>query len=228
MVWICCRFINLVYCKYNRNAGGRSVVYGLYGLRHNIIISGYNDNGNICDLGTTGTHSGERLVTWSIKECDMLSVLKLNVISTDVLCNTTSLTSNNVSLTNIVKQRCFTVVNVTHDSYNRSTWNHILWLILLLMDALLNLSTDILGLEAKLVCHNVYSLSIKTLVNGNEQAEIHTCAYNLCYWNTHHGGKVIYSYKLCNLDGLVLQTFCFSLSLHTLMCCLTLILTILS
>ena len=157
----------------------------------------------------------------------MLSVLKLNIISTDVLCNTTSLTCNNVGLADVVKQRCLTMVYVTHDSYNRSTWNHILWFVLLLMYALLHLSTDILGLKAKLVCHNVYGLSIKTLVYGYEQAKIHTCAYNLCYRDTHHGSQIIYSHKLCNLDGLVLQTFCFSLSLHTLMCGLTFIFTIL-
>ena len=165
MVWVCGWFINLVYGKHNRYACRRCVVYSLNGLWHHVIISRHYNNGYICNLGATGTHSGERLVTWSIKECYMLTVLQLNVICSYVLCYTASLTCNNVSLTYVVKQRCLTVVNVTHDSNNRSTRYKVFWFILLLMYALLNLCTDVLGFEAKLICHYVYGLSIKTLVD---------------------------------------------------------------
>ena len=47
------------------------------------------------------------------------AVFGFYVVSTDVLGNTTRFAGGNLSRTNVVKQRGFTVVNVTHDGHNR-------------------------------------------------------------------------------------------------------------
>ena len=143
----------------------------LLGGRHDRVISSNDDDRDISYLSTTGTHSGERLVTWGIEECDLTTVLKLHVISTDVLCDTTSLTSDYVGLTDIVEERCLTVVNVTHHSYDWSTTYEIILIILCLLNSLLNLGTNVLGSEAELLCHDVDSLSIKTLVDTYHNAD---------------------------------------------------------
>ena len=97
------------------------MIYSLDCLRHDIVVSGDDDDTEVCDLGTTCTHGGESLVTGSVKECDMTSVGKLHIVSTDMLCYTTGLTGNNVGIADIVKQRCLTMVNVAHDCNNRGT-----------------------------------------------------------------------------------------------------------
>ena len=73
-------------------------------LRHDVIIGSYNNNGDIRYFRTTGTHSGKRLMTRSIEECDTASVLQLHIICTDMLCDTSGLTGNHIRLTDIVKQ----------------------------------------------------------------------------------------------------------------------------
>ena len=42
-----------------------------------------------------------------------------------MLCNTTCLTGNNVGFADIVEERSFTVVNVTHDGNDRRTFLHL-------------------------------------------------------------------------------------------------------
>ena len=78
--------------------------YRLLGGRHHGVVGSDDDDGDIGNLSTTGTHGGKRLMTRSIKECYLASVLKLNVVCTDVLCDTTSLTCDNVCLAYIVEQ----------------------------------------------------------------------------------------------------------------------------
>src|SRR5574344_767538 len=89
---------------------------------HDIVIGSNNDNRNICNLCTTSTHSGKRLMTRSIKECDTASILKLNIVCTDMLCDTSGLTGDNISLTDRVKQRSLTMVNMSHYSNDWSAW----------------------------------------------------------------------------------------------------------
>ena len=55
------------------------------GLRHDIVVGGYDDDTEVSYLGSSGTHCGERLVARSVEECDVTAVGELHVISTDVL-----------------------------------------------------------------------------------------------------------------------------------------------
>ena len=97
------------------------MVDGLDCLRHYAVVRSNNDDRNVRHLGTTGTHRRKGLMTRGIKECDSLSIRKLHIIRTDVLGDTTGLTCDDISLTDIVEKRCLTMVNVTHHSdYRRS------------------------------------------------------------------------------------------------------------
>ena len=78
--------------------------YCLLGSRHHSVVGSDDDDGDIGHLSATGTHSGKRLMTRSIEECYLASVLKLNVVCTDVLSDTTSLAGDNVCLAYIVEQ----------------------------------------------------------------------------------------------------------------------------
>lgn len=54
--------IDLVDGHDDRHLGGLSVVDGLNGLGHHTIVGGDHEDRDVSELGTTGTHGGERLV----------------------------------------------------------------------------------------------------------------------------------------------------------------------
>ena len=96
--------INLVDCENDRHTGSGSMVECFHGLRHHSIISSHDDDNDVGNLCTTGTHSGKRLVTRGVEECDAAAVFQFHIICADVLGDTTSLTSNHVSVTDVVEQ----------------------------------------------------------------------------------------------------------------------------
>ena len=85
----------------------------------------------------------------AIKECDVLSVY-VYLISTDMLCDSACFACCNVSVSDTVKDRCLTVVNVSHYNYNRAAWFE--------------------------VCIVVVSIVDKTLLNGNDNFLFYLCA----------------------------------------------------
>ena len=77
---------------------------GLFGLRHDGIVGCDDDDGDIGNLSTTGTHGCEGFVTRSIEEGDTLATLQLDVVGTDVLGDTTRLTCDDVRIAYIVEE----------------------------------------------------------------------------------------------------------------------------
>ena len=138
---------------------------GFFSGRHHRVIGSHNNNHDIGYLRTTCTHGSKRLMSRCIEEGNLPTVRQLHIISTDMLGNTSCLTSNDVGLTDIVKQRCFTVVNMSHHSNNRCARNEVGLFVFLLRDCILHFGTDIFGRIAELICHNVDGFRIQALVN---------------------------------------------------------------
>ena len=83
--------INFVDSNDDLNACCFCMADRLYCLRHYTIICCYDQNCDICGVCTTHTHSCESFMSGCIQECDLLSA-NLYYRSTDMLCDTTSLT----------------------------------------------------------------------------------------------------------------------------------------
>ena len=81
-----------------------SMRYGLLGLWHYRVVRSNNYHGYVGHFGTTGTHRGERFVTWSIQEGDLLAGCSYYTVGTNVLGDTTSLTGHYVRTPYIVEQ----------------------------------------------------------------------------------------------------------------------------
>ena len=96
LVGICSRFVNLVYGKYHRHVGCLCVGYCLTRGRHHAVVGGDDDDCDVRNLCSTGTHGCERLVTWGVEECYLTSVAECNVVCTDVLCDTACLSGNDI------------------------------------------------------------------------------------------------------------------------------------
>ena len=117
-LWIGVLAVDLVNCDNDRNAGRLRVANSLFGLGHDAVIGGHNQNHNVGCLRSTHTHSGERFVTWRIDEGNNIAVV-VGLVGTNVLGNTARFASNNVGVTDGVEQLGLTVIDVTHDGDNR-------------------------------------------------------------------------------------------------------------
>ena len=115
------RLVDLIHRNHNRHVCRLGMADSFNCLRHHSIISGNDENNNICYFGSPRTHCRKGRVTRRIDESYFLTIIFGNLISPDMLGNTPSLTGDNTGFTQCVKQGCFTMVNVTHNSHNRRT-----------------------------------------------------------------------------------------------------------
>ena len=132
---ICTWFIDLIDGNDDLNTCCLCMTDRLYCLRHYTIVCGNDQNCDICSVGTTHTHSCERLMSRCIQECDLLA-LDIYHVSTDVLCDSAGLASGYVCITDSIQKRCFTMVNVTHNTDYRRSRNHIILVLFVLFEEL--------------------------------------------------------------------------------------------
>ena len=93
----------------------------LNSLGHNTIISRHNKNNNICHLCTPCPHSSKCFMARCIKKSDFSVTIHSNLVSSNMLSNTTRLTSNNFAVSNMIEQRGLAMINMSHDCNNRGT-----------------------------------------------------------------------------------------------------------
>ena len=227
-VWVSTWLINLVDSEYHWYTGSLRMSDSLLGSWHHRVIGCDDDDGDIGSLGTTGTHGGKRLVTWSIKEGYLATAFQGHTIGTDMLGNTTRLTGNHIGIADIVEQRGLTVVYVTHDGYDWSTWNQVVLIIHFLAHGLLNLGTHVFGLETELLSYHVDGLCIQALVDRNHDTYTHQGRDNLSNADIHHRSQLANSNELSKFQGLAFLLLLTSLILQLLLNSLTLLLTVLS
>ena len=98
------------------------MVDSLYCLRHNTVISSNNQNNNVGNLSATCTHCSKGFVTRSIDKGD-LTTIDVYYRSANVLGNATSFMTCNTGGANSIKQRSFTMVNMTH--YRNNWWTRL-------------------------------------------------------------------------------------------------------
>ena len=210
LVGVGTRFIYFVDCEHHGHTGSLRVVDGFDRLRHDGVVCGNDDDGYIRHLRSTRTHGGERRVTRSIQERDMLAVLQLDVVGTDMLGYSSSLTGYHVRVADVVEQRSLTVIDVTHDGDDRAAGLDVLVVDNLVgIDLLYHMRCHILGLETELFCHQIDRLGVQTLVDRYEQTETHAGTDNFIYRHIHHYCQVIGGNELGQFEDLGLL-----LSLH--------------
>ena len=158
----------------------------LNSLRHYTIISGNYKNRNIRRVRTTHTHCSKSLMSRCVQECNLLTIY-CNNRSTNVLCNTTGLTVDHIRMTDCVQKRSLTMVNVSHNTYNRRTFLHLLFVFFFLFQEFFNyiynffFLAEYIKLKRNLFCCiiinlliNSYDLALhKELLNNNRWYDLH-------------------------------------------------------
>ena len=96
-------FIHFIDGDDDRNAGGFGVVDGFDRLRHDTVVGGDHENGDIGRLCAARTHGGEGFVTGGIEEGDVASV-NLDAVSTDRLRNAARFARGDIGVTDGVEK----------------------------------------------------------------------------------------------------------------------------
>ena len=185
------RLIHLINSYYNINSCRLSVVDCLNGLGHNAVVCRNNEDRDIGGLRTSHTHCGERLVTGGIKEGNVLA-LCLNSVSTDRLSNTARLAASYVCVSDSVKNRGLTVVNVTHNANYGCALDEILLGILCLgKELLLDRNHNLLGnLNAEFISDKLGCAVIDNVVETLHLAHKHKLLDDLSSGLLHSGCKL--------------------------------------
>ena len=113
------RKITLVDSNHELDTRSFGMTERFFRLRHDAVVCSDDENDDVGDIGTTGTHGRESGVTGGVDESDRLAVVE-DAVGTDVLRDTASFTSGHRGLTQGVKQRGLTVIDVTHEGDDRS------------------------------------------------------------------------------------------------------------
>ncbi len=117
--------IHLVDGYQNRNFRRLGVAQRFQCLRHDAVIRRDNEHDDVRDVRAACAHGTERRMTGRVEESDLCEPLFLvrmrdgNRISADVLRDAAGFARRDVRLADDVEQRCFTMVNVTHDGDDR-------------------------------------------------------------------------------------------------------------
>lgn len=200
--WVGTWLINLVDSNDNWYTGILGMMNCLYSLWHYAIISSYNQNGNICYLGTTGTHSSKCLMAWGIQE-DNLLALALNLICTNMLGNAASLMGRYGGFADHIQQGGLAVVNMAHYSNNWWTKYQALWIINDFRNqGWIHLWWQFLDIDTELASYQGSSIKVNFLVDCCHYAHQEQLLDDLGSSTAHLAGQILDDDGLPYLDVL--------------------------
>ena len=209
-------FVDLVDGENHRHACGLRVVDRLDGLRHDAVVGRDDDDGHVRHGGSAGAHGREGLVARGVEEGDLLPV-QHHAVSADVLGDAAGLALDDVGFADVVQQRGLTVVDVSHDRYDRRTRDEVFLAVLAVVgDGLLNLHRDEFGLVAELLGDHHERLGVETLVDRHHQTQVHAGHDDLRRRDVHHRGQLADGHELRDLERRTLHFLAFELLVHAL------------
>ena len=194
------RFINLVDGKHHRHISCLSMRNSLARGRHHTVVGRNDDNRDIGNLCSAGTHSRKCFVSRGIQESDTASVFELHVVSTDVLSDSAGLTRNDIGLANVVEQRCLTVIHVSHHRYDGRARYEFRLVVGLFGHGFRHFGTHVFSLEAELFGNKIDCFGIQALIDRHHNADTHQRTDNLIDRYIHHRCKFADGDKLRELQ----------------------------
>ena len=113
-------------------------------------------------------------------------VVEFHAVGTDVLGDSTRLSGNDVSLSDVVQKRRLTVVYVAHNRYDGRPRNEVDFFFLLDCELVLHLFVDKNYVKPKFVGDDGQNLLVESLVERGHYTQGHAGRYYLCWGNLHH------------------------------------------
>ena len=109
----------------------------LHCLRHNTIVCRHNKNGDICRISAAHTHCSKRFMSRRVKERNLFSVYFCH-ICTDMLCDSSGFSVDHICVTDCIKKGSLSMVNMPHNTDNRRTLFHLLFVLFILFQKFFN------------------------------------------------------------------------------------------
>ena len=188
----------------------------LDGLRHDAVVGRHDDNRNVRNGRAAGTHGREGFVARGVEERDFLSV-EHHAVSADVLRDTAGLALDDVGLADVVQQRGFTVVDVTHHGNDRRTRHEVFLLVLVLVgDGLLDFGRHEFDFVTELLGNHHQGLGVETLVDRHHQAQVHAGHDDLRRRDVHHRSQLADRHEFRDFERRTLHLLAFELLVHAL------------
>ena len=110
--------VDLVDGDDDRHVGRARVRDRLLRLRHDAVVGGDDEDGDVGHLRAAGAHRGERLVARRVEERDLAAV-DVDLVGADVLRDAAGLGGDDARVADRVEQRRLAVVDVAHDRDDR-------------------------------------------------------------------------------------------------------------
>ncbi len=128
------RQIDLVERHDDRHTGRTGVADGFFGLRHDAVVGGDDQHGDIGDVGAASPHFGEGFVTRRIDEGDLAGPILFDFVGANVLRDAAAFAADHVDADDLVQQRRLAVVDVTQERDDRRARLEHFWRIGLLVE----------------------------------------------------------------------------------------------
>ena len=139
-------------------------------------------------------------MAWGIQKYDFLA-LAHNLICTNMLGNTASLSGGNSRATDAIQQGCLTMVNVSHYSNNWWTEHKALWIILNFRNlSKINLWWKLFYIYAEFGSHQSSCIKINILINGSHNTHQHKLLDDISGSTANLAGEILYNNGLSYLD----------------------------
>ena len=167
------RLVDLIDCNDDFHVRSLCMVDRLDSLRHDTVICRNDQHGDIRGIRAAHTHSRKCLMTRCVEECDLLPVDRDHV-SADMLRDTARLAVGHMCIPDRVKEGCLAVVNVTHDTDNRRTSDHIILRLFALCKKVADDVFLLLLLRDDVIVHgDLFSLIVSQLVVQRDHFSLH-------------------------------------------------------
>ncbi len=194
-------FVNFVDRKDHGNSRCRCVVNGFHSLRHDGIVCRYNDDGHIGDFRPACPHGSKGFVSRCVKERYQTFVFKPYTVGPDMLRYAACFSGDDIGIADIVKQRCFAMVHVSHHGNNGRPFTEIHGIILLFLDGVMNLCSHEFNLESEFFGNKDHRFGIQALVDGNHKPQIHTGINDLDHRHVHQSRQFVDTHEFSNFEN---------------------------
>ena len=189
--------IDLIDGNHHGNAGGLDMLNGLAGLRHDAVVGGDDDDGDVGEVGAAGTHGGEGRVAGGIEEGNLLAA-QLDGVGTDVLGDAAGFTVGDLGIADLVEQGGLAVVDMAEEGDHGRTGHQVFGLILIFgaffefaLDAGATATFLNLNGEAVFFCDLADDLHINALIDGGQNIHLHQLGDDDIGLKAEHFGEVL-------------------------------------
>ena len=189
-------FVYLVNSHHQRHTCRPGMVNSLYGLRHDSVIRRHHQYGYIGHLCAPGSHGGESFMAGGVQEY-YFPVPYLYLVGSNMLGNAPRLLFGDLCFPYPVKQRCFSMVDMTHYRNNRGAGYHFRLVFLLRQVIHSRFFLFYHQLKAIFPANGGGNLAVNVLVNSRHNPHRDELFYNMSCGNSQNIGQVFYGYFFC-------------------------------